>query len=89
MRAKLWTKEEKRVAVEGGPDLNPTENCLIWTKKQLYSQSFTSITEMQEAIKVLWFERMDGSEYLRSLVDSMPRRMGEVIEKGGNSMTKY
>ena len=57
-------------------------------KKQLYSQSFTSITELKEAIKVLWFDRMADSEYLRSLVESMPRRMAEVIEKGGN-MTKY
>ena len=70
------------------PDLNPIENCWIWMKKQLYSQSFTSITELKEAIKVLWFEGMADSEYLRSLVESMPRRMVEVIEKGGN-MTKY
>ena len=70
------------------PDLNPIENRWIWMKKQLYSQSFTSITELKEAIKVLWFDRMADSEYLRSLVESMPRRMAEVIEKGGN-MTKY
>ena len=70
------------------PDLNPIENHWIWMKKQLYSQFFTSITELKEAIKVLWFERMADSEYQRSLVESMPRRMVEVIEKGGN-MTKY
>jgi len=57
-------------------------------KKQLYSQSFTSITELKEAIKVLWFERTADSEYLRSLVESMPRRMAMIIEKGGN-MIKY
>ena len=53
-------------------------------KKQLYSQSFTSITELKEAIKVLWFERTADSEYLRSLVEIMPRRMAEFIEKGVN-----
>ena len=57
-------------------------------KKQLYSQSFTSITELKEAIKVLWFEGMADSEYLRSLVESMPRRMAKIIEKGGN-VIKY
>ena len=90
MRANQWAKEEKRMAVELWElaDLNPIENCWIWMKKQLYSQSFTSITELKEAIKVLWFDRMADSEYLRSLVESMPRRMAEVIEKGGN-MTKY
>ena len=70
------------------PDLNPIENRWIWMKKQLYSQFFTSITELKEAIKVLWFERTADSEYLRSLVESMPRRMAEIIEKGGN-MIKY
>ena len=53
-------------------------------KKQLYSQSFTSITELKESVKVLWFDRMADSEYLRSFVESMPRRMAEVIQKGGN-----
>ena len=57
-------------------------------KKQLYRQAFTSITELKEAIKLLWFERMADSEYRRSLVESMPRRMAEVIENGGNK-TKY
>ena len=66
------------------PDLNPIENCWIWMKKQLYSQFFTSITELKEAIKVLWFERTADSEYLRSLVEIMPRRMAEFIEKGVN-----
>ena len=66
------------------PDLNPIENRWIWMKKQLYSQFFTSITELKEAIKVLWFERTADSEYLRSLVEIMPRRMAEFIEKGVN-----
>ena len=66
------------------PDLNPNENRWIWMKKQLYSQFFTSITELKEAIKVLWFERTADSEYLRSLVEIMPRRMAEFIEKGVN-----
>ena len=36
-----------------------------------------------------WYkERMVDSEYLRSLVESMPRRLAEVIERDGNC-TKY
>ena len=36
----------------------------------------------------LWTVRMADSDYLRSLVESMPRRLAEVIERGGNP-TKY
>ena len=39
-------------------------------------------------ILLLWVTRMDDSQYLRSLVESMPRRMQEVIKKAGG-MTKY
>ena len=79
MALKLWMSS---------PDLNPIENCWIWMKKQLYNQSFISITELKEAIKVLWFDRVADSEYLKSLVEIIPRSMAEVIEKSGY-ITKY
>jgi hypothetical protein len=39
-------------------------------------------------IKRLWLIKMDDSDYLRKLVDSMPRRLKEVIVRQGAS-TKY
>ena len=93
MRTKHWSMEEKRVAIElwpgNSPDLNPIENCWDWMKKQLRNeQNITTIAELEEAITRLWTVRMADSDYLRSLVESMPRRLAEVIERGGNP-TKY
>ncbi len=39
-------------------------------------------------IKRLWTIRMEDSDYLKKLVESMPRRLAEVIEREGAS-TKY
>jgi hypothetical protein len=39
-------------------------------------------------IKRLWIIKMDNSKYLKKLMDSMPRRLQEVIERQGAS-TKY
>jgi hypothetical protein len=39
-------------------------------------------------IKRLWIIQMDNSEYLKKLMDSMPRRLEEVIARQGAS-TKY
>ena len=33
---------------------------------------------------MLWTKKMDDSDYLRSLVESMPRRLQTVLEKNGN-----
>ena len=48
----------------------------------------TSIPELQCHIQELWTQRMGDSPYLRSLVESMPRRLQEVISRDGNT-TKY
>ena len=66
-----------------------TGYCWDWMKKQLRNeQNITTIAELEEAITRLWTVRMADSDYLRSLVESMPRRLAEVIERGGNP-TKY
>ena len=46
------------------------------------------IPGLQLEITRLWVTRMENSDYLRSLVESMPRRLQEVISKAGNT-TKY
>jgi hypothetical protein len=40
---------------------------------------------LREEIKRLWVLRMEDSHILRSLMESMPKRLREVIERGGNT----
>ncbi len=44
--------------------------------------------ELKQEIKELWTLHMDDIQYLKNLVESMPRRLEAVILNEGNS-TKY
>jgi hypothetical protein len=44
--------------------------------------------EWKAEIRRLWTMRMDDSDYLKALVESMPRRLAEVIEREA-ATTKY
>ena len=68
------------------PDLNPIENCWNWMKDQLQEKKVTSVKNLIE-IKRLWC-LATPQDYLRTLSDSMPRRLQAVIDAGGE-MTKY
>ena len=66
--------------VEGGVQF-PSRST---TSASLLGMDSTSIPELEEAIARLWNVRMADSEYLRLLVESMPRRLAEVVERDGN-----
>jgi hypothetical protein len=58
-------------------------------KGQLYQN--TTVTNMEDwkgEIKKLWAIKMADSGYLKKLLESMPRRLQDVIERGG-ACTKY
>ena len=57
-------------------------------KMQLASSNCTNIEELKGEMVRLWTTRMSDSDYLRNLVDFMPRRLQEVIDSGGAS-TRY
>ena len=81
----------KRVAVElmNSPDLNPIENAWSWMKKQLSETStVTNMVDWKREVTELWVLRMSDSQYLQNLVESMPRRLEDVISREGNH-TKY
>ncbi len=61
------------------PDLNPIENCWAWMKGELQNSKATSIPELEMEILRLWTLQMDDSDYLWSLVESMPRRLAAVL----------
>ena len=66
----------------------PIENVWSWMKKQL-SETFIAINMVDWKRKVteLWVLRMH-SQYLRNLVESMSRRLEDVISREENP-TKY
>jgi hypothetical protein len=43
---------------------------------------------LQQDVTRLWVLKMDDSQYLSNLVDTMPRRLEDVIRREGNP-TKY
>ena len=61
----------------------------IWMKNQLKELSRCSnLLELRQEIIKLWTEKMEDIQYLRNLVNSMPRRLQDVIERDGGC-TKY
>jgi hypothetical protein len=50
-------------------------------KYQLKSTSCKNMEEWKMGIRRLWTLRMDDSDYLKALVESMPRRLDEMIER--------
>ena len=87
-----WFKERPAISLidwpGNSPYLNPIENCWAWMKGQLQDCGATSIPELEREILRLWTLKMEDSAYLRTLVESMPRRLAAVLENGGNA-TKY
>jgi hypothetical protein len=70
------------------PDLNPIENACIWMKMQLRESKATNLKELKEDVSKQWVLKMDDCQYLRNLVESMPRRLEDIIRREGNP-TKY
>ncbi len=48
----------------------------------------TNLQALKEVITRLWVLKMADSQVLCNMVESMPDRLQEVIQKGGNT-TKY
>ncbi len=70
------------------PGLNPIENVWSWMKQKLMDSSAKNLDEWRREILELWTLRIDDIQYLKSLVESMPRRLQEVIDREGWT-TKY
>ncbi len=55
-------------------------------REQLQDSKATSLPQLQQEIKFLWKLKMDDIQYLKNLVESMPRRLEAVILNEGNSI---
>ena len=79
-----FSMEDKRGAVE----LLKAKVPLKRIREQLQDSKATSLPQLQQEIKFLWTLQMDDIQYLKNLMESMPRRLEAVILNEGNS-TKY
>ncbi|GMF17422.1 unnamed protein product [Phytophthora fragariaefolia] len=64
------------------PDLNPIENLWAILSRTVYDngkKQYSSVSELREAVLAAW-ESVDQAT-LATLVDSMPKRLVEVLEK--------
>ncbi len=79
-----FSMEDKQAAVE----LWKAKVHLKRIREHLQDSKATSLPQLQQEIKFLWTLQMDDIQYLKNLVESMPRRLEAVILNEGNS-TKY
>ena len=57
-------------------------------KKQLSGHNCTNMDQWKAAILLVWLQRTQEVDFLKNLVESMPARIQEVIDRDGG-MTKY
>jgi transposase len=67
------------------PDLNPIENCWNYMKEKLKCKDTGSLPKLIREIKILWTTDL-SKEYLKSLSDSMPRRIQQVLAVKGDAI---
>ena len=89
-RTTKWFQDHDIVVLEwpgNSPDLNPIENLWHLAKMKLEKADTSSVPRLIQAIKRMWLLDL-SPDYCRKLVESMPRRLANVIAAKGN-MTKY
>ena len=70
------------------PDLNPIENLWAILKLEAQKKDCTTLEKMTQAIIDIWFGEPKMKLHCSKLVDSMPKRVKEVIQKRGGHI-KY
>ena len=67
------------------PDLNPVENLWAIIKSRLQKLDCTTTTKLMEAIILAWFRDPQIKENCQKLLESMPKRVMQVLKsKGGH-----
>jgi hypothetical protein len=66
-------------------DLNPIQNCWNYMKEKLKRKDTGSIEKLMREIKILWTTDL-SKKYLKSLSNSMPRRIWKVLTVKGDSI---
>ncbi len=66
-----FSMEDKRIAVELWKAKVPLKRI----REQLHDSKATSLPQLQQEIMFLWTLQMDDIQYLKNLMESMPRRL--------------
>lgn len=69
------------------PDLNPIENCWSVLKKKVRCKFSNSLEDLKKNILKVWTREI-SPDFCKSLIDSMPRRISQVLANRGQS-SKY
>lgn len=70
------------------PDLNPIENCWAYLKSRVYGRRNNTIQELKQNIEDIWKNEPAMKEMVAKCIESMPKRIKEVLKQKGGS-TKY
>jgi hypothetical protein len=87
---KTWFRDNSVVVLNWpsrSPDLNPIENLWGILVRRVYANGgqFNSVTELRAEIVNCWNSIADSE--LKNLVESMPKRLIEVLKKNGKSIS--
>jgi transposase len=72
---------------ENSPDLNPIENLWQIIKTRLEKMDCTTVAKLISYVFKLWNKDEKIAENCRTLVDSMPKRIHEVITNRGGHIS--
>lgn len=83
---RLWLKRNRVEMVYNptkSPDLSPIENAWAWMAHEVYADkpAYENVKDLEDAIRAAW-DKMP-QDYIDRLIDSMPSRMKQVIERKG------
>lgn len=83
---KTWCEENCILRLEwpsNAADLNPIENVWALWKDEVRLEGVKTADELWRAASGAWQNIQRDPDIVNSLIDSMPRRLQEVIDKNG------
>lgn len=84
---KTWCQEHDIRELDwpsNAADLNPIENVWALWKQQMRMDGITTTDQLWRSASRSWYAIKQDPDIFRSLIESMPRRLQQVIDNDGN-----